>query len=125
MCARTGQNGIQRFFQPGCTVTVIAQIADQVLAQRRFQISPDRRITLCPLYRKILTYLQQKRCGAVAVPVQKSLPGAVGDAVEPGIVALTRKAERQITCLHSRKHSAPVIVKIAAAGRQRQLHFAL
>ena len=94
VCARTGQNGIQRFFQPGCTVTVIAQIADQVLAQRRFQISPDRRITLCPLYRKILTYLQQKRCGAVAVPVQKSLPGTVGDAVEPGIVALTRKAER-------------------------------
>ena len=125
MCARASQKAVQRLFQPGGPMAVASQIADQMLAQRRFRIPPGRRIAGDPLRGKIPGHLQQKRGSAVAVPVQKSLTGAVGAAVKPGVAVFSRKAERQIPRFQPGEQIAAAIVKVASPCGKRKLHRAL
>ena len=120
-----GQQVVQRFFQPGCTMAVCVQIADQMLAQRHRRISFCRREAAQTKRGKVAHGFQQERRGTVPVLIQRCLPGAVGLAIKAGIVVFTGKTQGLPAHFQPGERQAVAVVEIAPPGGQRKTHRAL
>lgn len=115
-----GQLSVQRLFQPGSAAAFCIQIADQMLAQRNFCAAPCRCKAAYAAPGKVAVHFQQKRCGAVAVPVQKCLPGTVRKCIQACVVVFAREAEGKIPRFQPGEKQAAVVVEAAPPGRQRE-----